>query len=72
MLQDDNDKTEKGHKDISRVQTGLENQLSDQSKMPPGNSGQWDSPFMFKQLGNLEQKLIKWDCICSQVSFSIN
>ena len=38
MLQDDNDKTEKGHKDMSRVQTGLENQLSDQSKMPPGNS----------------------------------
>lgn len=38
MLQDDNDNTqEKGHKDISRVQTGLENQLGDQSKMPPGS-----------------------------------
>lgn len=54
MLQNDNDNTcqEKGHKDISRVQTGLENQLGDQSKMPV--RGQWDSPFMSKQQSKLE------------------
>ena len=70
MLQDDSDNTyqEKGHKDISRVQTGLENQLGDQSKMPLGTlEGSGTHPLCPSSKAN--RKLIMWDCICSQVSF---
>lgn len=70
MLQDDNDNTcqRKGHKDISRVKAGLENQLSDQSKMPPAGLEGSGSHF-FCSSSKANWKLIKRDCICSQVSF---